>query len=250
MNLQASHTGCWHGFHLCEFQFEGYDAIIVFPKVPTLKRNFAIKTEYWNAFPEGIELALVEAGFHLCYIKNKNRWGLQEDVDRKGRFIRYIAQKYDLNEKVVPVGMSCGGMFAIKMACAYPELMGCLYLDAPLIQHMSINRINASDEDLLKDEIVQEIMGALELKTAEDFRNYDKMPIHMMDKLLAARIPAVLVLGAADTVLPYMENGMVVKAEYEKAGIPIRTYIKPNCDHHPHGMEDPAPVLKDILELI
>lgn len=67
MNLQASHTGCWHGFHLCEFQFEGYDAIIVFPKVPTLKRNFAIKTEYWNAFTEAIEIPLLENGFHLCY---------------------------------------------------------------------------------------------------------------------------------------------------------------------------------------
>ena len=240
----------WYGYDMEMLNFEGMPGMVVFPKAGTANGRLAVKTEYWNAFPEAIELALVEAGFHLCYIKNVNRWGLQEDVDRKGRFIRHVAETYQLNEKVVPVGMSCGGMFAIKMACAYPELMACLYLDAPLIQHVSIKGLNNADEDLLEDEIVQEIMGALDLKTLQEFRDYDKMPIHMMDKLLAARIPAVLVMGAADTILPYEENGMVLKAEYEKAGIPIRTYIKPNCDHHPHGMEDPVPVLKDILELI
>lgn len=240
----------WYGYDMEMLVFEDMPGMVVFPKPGTANGRLAIKTEYWNAFPEAIELEMVKQGFHLCYIKNINRWGLQEDVERKGRFVRYVAEKYGLNEKVVPVGMSCGGMFAIKMACVYPELMACLYLDAPLIQHMSINRVNASDADLLKDEIVQEIMGALDLKTADEYRAYNKMPIHMMDKLLAARIPAVLVLGAADTVLPYMENGMVLKAAYEEAGIPIRTYIKPNCDHHPHGMEDPVPVMQDILELI
>lgn len=240
----------WYGYDMEMLVFEGMPGMVVFPKAGTANGRLAIKTEYWNAFPEAIELALVEAGFHLCYIKNVNRWGLQEDVERKGRFIRYVAETYGLNEKTVPVGMSCGGMFAIKLACAFPELVGCLYLDAPLIQHLSIKGLGNADEELLEDEIVQEIMGALDMKSLQEFRAYDKMPIHMMDKLIAARIPAVLVLGAADTILPYLENGMVLKAEYEKAGIPIRTYIKPNCDHHPHGMEDSAPVLKDILELI
>ena len=240
----------WYGYDMQTLTFEGMPATVVFPKAGTANGRLAIKTEYWNAFPEAIELALVEAGFHLCYIKNVNRWGLQEDVDRKGRFIRYVAEKYDLNPKVVPVGMSCGGMFAIKMACTYPELMACLYLDAPLLQHLSINNIDVADDAIVNDEFVQEIMEALELKSIDEFRAYDKMPIHMLDKLVAARIPAVLVLGDADTVLPYMKNGMVLKAEYEKAGIPIRAYIKPGCDHHPHGMADPMPVLRDILELI
>lgn len=238
----------WYGHDMEMLTFEGMPGMVVFPE----KANglLAIKTEYWNAFPEAIELEMVKQGFHLCYIRNKNRWGLQEDVDRKGRFIRHIAEKYNLSEKAVPVGMSCGGMFAIKMACTYPELISCLYLDAPLIQHMSINRMNASDEELLKEEIAREIMDALDLKTADAFRSYDKMPIHMMDKLLAARIPAVLVLGAADTVLPYMENGMLLKKYYDEAGIPIRTYVKPNCDHHPHGWDDPVTVLRDIMELM
>ena len=240
----------WYGYDMEMLVFEDMPGMVVFPKPGTANGRLAIKTEYWNAVPEAIELEMVKQGFHLCYIKNINRWGLQEDVDRKGRFIRYVAEKYGLNEKVVPVGMSCGGMYAIKMACTYPELMACLYLDAPLIQHMSIKRLNTDDEELAKDEIIQEMMGALRLKNVAELKAYDKMPIHMMDKLLTARIPAVLVLGAADTILPYEENGMVLKAAYEEAGIPIRTYIKPNCDHHPHGMEDAVPVMQDILELI
>ena len=85
----------WYGYDMEMLVFEDMPGMMVFPKAGTANGRLAIKTEYWNAFPEAIELALVEAGFHLCYIKNVNRWGLQEDVDRKGRFVRYVAEKYE-----------------------------------------------------------------------------------------------------------------------------------------------------------
>lgn len=240
----------WYGYDMEMLTFEGMPGLVVFPKKGTANGRLGIKTEYWNAFPEAVELEMLAQGFHLCYIKNVNRWGLEEDVERKARFIRHVAQTYGLNEKTVPVGMSCGGMFAIKLAVSHPEVVSCLYLDAPLIQHMSINNCKASDEALLQDEIMQEIMGALDLKTVDALRSYDKMPIHMMDKLLALRIPAVLVVGAADTVLPVEENGLLLKKYYDESGIPIRVHVKPNCDHHPHGWDDPKEAMQDILDLM
>lgn len=78
----------WNGYRIEEFEFEGQAAKIVFPE----KSNgyLAVKTEYWDAFPEAIELLLLAQGFHLCFIKNKNRFGIKEDIDRKARFVQMV----------------------------------------------------------------------------------------------------------------------------------------------------------------
>jgi len=48
-------------------------------------------------------------------------------------------------------------------------------------------------------------------------------------------------------VVPYCENGVFLQRAYEKAGLNLEVYIKPGCDHHPHGLEDPTPVVEFIL---
>lgn len=88
-------SNLWNGYRIEEFEYEGQPAKIVFPE----KSNgyLAVKTEYWDAFPEAIELPLLEKGFHLCFIQNKNRFGIKEDIDRKARFVRSVQETYDLN---------------------------------------------------------------------------------------------------------------------------------------------------------
>ena len=34
---------------------------------------------------------------------------------------------------------------------------------------------------------------------------------------------------------------------YEQAGLECPTYIKPECGHHPHGLDDPTEVVAFIL---
>lgn len=40
----------WHGFKKIEFEFEGHEAILVFPNTEP-NGNWTLKTEYWDAFP-------------------------------------------------------------------------------------------------------------------------------------------------------------------------------------------------------
>ena len=118
----------WNGFACEHFSFEDHEATVVFPAEGTERGRLLVKTEYQDAFPEAAEIPLLQKGFHLCFIKNDNRWGTDPDLDRKARFIRFVCEKYNLSTRVVPVGLSCGGLIAAKLAAKYPELIACLYL--------------------------------------------------------------------------------------------------------------------------
>ncbi len=62
----------WNGFVYREFVFDGQKAIVVIPDKKVENPVLAVKTEYWNAFPE-VEIELLKKGFYLCFIENDNR---------------------------------------------------------------------------------------------------------------------------------------------------------------------------------
>ncbi len=236
----------WNGFECKEFIFEDHDAIVVIPEVGTANGYLAVKTEYWDAFPEACEIDLLKNGFHLCYIKNDNRWGINPDLDRKARFVRYVQDIFQLKSKCVPVGMSCGGLIAIKFAARYPELVQCLYLDAPVVNYMSCP-CGFGVGNPLADDPYAEILKALKLSDLSELMAYREMPLDKLPALVANRIPAVLVSGDSDHVVPFCENGIFIQKAYKDAGVEIEVYIKPGADHHPHGLSDPAQVISFIL---
>ena len=126
----------WNGFKAESFTFEDHPATVVFPDKKIDAPSLILKTEYWDAFPL-TEIMLLERGHYLAYIKNDNRWGTDPDLDRKARFVEFVTKKYGLSQKCVPVGMSCGGLIAIKFAAKHPRLISCIYVDAPVLNYMS-----------------------------------------------------------------------------------------------------------------
>lgn len=238
-------NGKWKGYSCKKLVFENHDAVIVYPEEGCANGFLAVKTEYWDAFPEAAELPLLERGFHLCYIQNDNRWGTNEDLDRKARFIRYVQSECGLRKKCVPVGLSCGGLFAVKMAARYPELTGCLYLDAPVINYMSCPCGFGIGNRLSEDHA--EILNALGMKDISQLLAYRDMPLDKIGALVEHRIPVVLVAGDSDRSVPYCENGIFLEQAYRDAGVDIEVFIKPGGDHHPHGLKDPEPAIDFIV---
>ena len=236
----------WNGFLCEEFEFEGYPALIVFPPEGVSNKKLAIKTEYWNAFPNAIEIPLLKTGFHLCFIKNKNRFGTIEDLERKARFVRYVQEKQGLKEKCIPIGMSCGGMIAIQFAALFPELVACLYLDAPVINYMSWpcgfgvgKGVNGN---------YSEILSALSLRDVSEVLACPDMPLYKLPAIIKHRIPVVMVAGDSDIEVPYCENGIFLQKAYETMGVPLEVYIKSGCGHHPHGLDNSEKVMEFILK--
>ena len=234
----------WNGFKGIQFLFEDHEAFVVFPQENTRNGFLAVKTEYWNAFPT-TEIELLNNGFTLCFIKNDNRFGLEDDLVRKANFIRYVQMQYDLHAKCVLIGMSCGGMIAINFASRYPELVSCLYLDAPVLDFASWP-CGLGSSCSTWETSKEEILGALNLENLAQVLSYRDMPMHHLEELVKNRIPVVMVSGNGDKLVPYHENGYLLECAYRDAGVKLEVHIKTNADHHPHGLENPGPIVEFI----
>ena len=235
----------WHEkYERIDFSFEGREAILVKPDPEKSNGRWLLKTEYFAAFQD-LEEALVERGFHLAYLKNINRWGIDADFDAKKRFAQYLSREYGLSEKCIPVGMSCGGLHAVKQAARYPEMIEMLYLDAPVINLLSCP-MGFGMECGIDKSAVQEMLDALSI-TRSELLAYRDHPLDNLPKLIENRIPLVLVWGDSDSIVPFEENGMHVKKAYEHTDIPALFIGKEGCDHHPHGPYDMQPVVEFIM---
>lgn len=237
----------WFGFTCRKFIFEEHEALIVFPEDGASNGYLAVKTEYWDAFPEAAEIELVKNGFHLCFIKNDNVWARESDIDRKARFIRFVQAEYCLKQKCVLIGMSCGGLYAITLAARYPELIQCMYIDAPVVNFLSCP-CGLGAAKPISEEALSRFLSIMGTSSVSQLLACRDMPLDKLSILTANNIPIVLVSGDSDTVVPFEENGLLVQKAYKDAGTEIAVYIKPGCDHHPHGLPDSTPIVTFILE--
>ena len=72
-------------------------------------------------------------------------------------------------------------------------------------------------------------------------------PIDNLAPIAAAGIPIISVCGDSDQTVPYKENMDVVRSRYLAAGGPVEVILKKVCDHHPHSLDNPEPVVDFIL---
>lgn len=230
----------FHGYRCLDFEFLGKGAKLVCPNCEP-NGNWALKTEYFDAFPE-TELELLARGWHIAYNENINRWAEDEDLFRKAEFVRFISLEFSLSEKCVPVGMSCGGMYAVKLTAICPDLVAGLYLDAPVINLLSCPCALGVAKISLYDEYFS-YTG----RTISDMLSYRDHPFDKLHILIENSIPIVLVAGDSDSVVPYSENGVLVERYYKEKGGNIKVFIKEGCDHHPHGLEN-VKIVADIIE--
>ena len=235
--MKLDYTVCeLDGFECHEFKFEGRDAKVVLPKTPDKDGRWLLKTEYFGAFP-AFQNEMLSRGYHVAYIANITRWMKPDDIDVKERFCEYLCKEYGLNQKCVPVGMSCGGLHAVYFAAKYPERIAALYLDAPVFNLLScpmgLGKAHSG--------MAEEFFGATGM-TLIDLINYRNHPIDQKEKLLAANIPVIMVYGDSDESVPYDENGAHFEKFYRERGGIIETYGKAGCGHHPHGLEDNTPI--------
>jgi pimeloyl-ACP methyl ester carboxylesterase len=231
----------WQGFKTFNFKFEGRNAILVFPKEVKPEKKWLIKTEYFGAFPN-FEIEMLKRGYHLAYLSNVTRWHHESDTDAKARFADFLNKEFGLNKKCVPVGMSCGGLQAVYFAAKYPEKIAALYLDAPVMNYLSCPYGIGKKAQPGFIEEFEKATG----KTASDMINYRNHPIDNAPKLIENGIPVILVAGDSDVVVPYNENGKALYELYKSRGGEIELYLKPGCDHHPHGLSDPTPIINFV----
>lgn len=235
----------WYGYETRSFLFEGREAVVVFPKKARQGSPWTLKTEYRTAFPE-VELQLLAEGFHGAYIRNDHRWFPPEDIHRKARFIRYVSRTFGLAEQCVPIGMSCGGGYAIKLAGMYPELVRCMYIDAPVTNLCSVpGRNHVPFNDGVWDTEFVKAYPGIGRWQLPGFREH---PICFAHVLRQHRIPIIMVWGREDQTVPYAENGLLLEQALEGTG-QLKVIGVNGRGHHPHGLiGNNRPIVDFILE--
>lgn len=228
----------WNGFKRLDFEFEGREAILIFPNSSNKTAKWMLKTEYFDAFPN-LEIEMLKRGWHLAYIKNISRWCLDEDLHLKKRFVDFLITEFGLYKKCIPVGMSCGGLIAVKFAALYPSCVSALYIDAPVLNLLSCPAgLGIGTESMLEE--FQDATGM----SMSDLICYREHPIDKMHILLKNNIPIIIVYGDCDTVVPYSENGALLEKYYSENGGRLIAIGKKGCEHHPHGLEDNTPIVE------
>lgn len=230
----------WEGFSGVRFEFEDTIAMLI---RPTGKPNgkWIYKTEYFGVFP-AVEKELLRRGYHLLFDKNRNRWGEPYDLERKVRFMSFVPREFGLSERCTMVGMSCGGMYAVKLAALAPDRVDCLYLDAPVINFLSCPFALGRAVDAVSEEYVR-----LTGRGLPEMLSYREHPLDKFPILAEHKIPVILVAGGSDKIVPFEENGGLLEDYYVRRGVEIEVHIKPDCDHHPHGLDDPR-IIADFIE--
>jgi len=76
--------------------------------------------------------------------------------------------------------------------------------------------------------------------------NFRNSPIDKMEKLIENNIPVLLLYGNADPVVIYRENGKVLEDYYKVNGGNIKVICRTMAKHHPHGLENPEPIIRFV----
>ncbi|MBN3583293.1 prolyl oligopeptidase family serine peptidase [Algoriphagus aestuarii] len=228
------------------FSFQGHAAKVVFPNKTNENGNWVWRARFWGHEPQ-LDKALLEQGFHVVHVDVADLFGNEEAVKIWDDFYVYCRKEFNLNQKVVLEGMSRGGLIIYNWAAKNTDKVFTIYADAPVCDIKSwpgglyTGKGSSSDwEKCLK-------AYGLDSVSVLDFKG---IPIYSSIAVAKAKIPVIHVYGEADEVVPYEENTALLAEEFRKAGGNIKLIGKPGVGHHPHSLEDPAPILEFILESI
>jgi hypothetical protein len=235
----------WRGFIGYEGVIDARTCKIVAPLSAAPGNPWAWRPEFFDAFA-GVDEQLVARGFHLVYLDVCDHYGCPKAVAHGDVAYRFVTEQLGLAERFTFIALSRAGLFAYNYAATFPERVACIYADNPVCDFKSWpagwGRGPGSASDWAKCLAVYGF-------TEEQARTYANNPVDRADVIAKAGISVFQVLGDADEIVPVEENGYVMRDRCKAAGGLYREIIKSGARHHPHGLDNPAPVVEFILGL-
>lgn len=234
----------YHGYAQYDFQIDGCDVHVVQPNRALPGLPWVWRTMFWDAFPAA-DIALLATGFHLAFINVGNTFGCPDAMKHFDAFYAVMTRKYGLSAKPVLEGLSRGGLYAYRWAYVNTENVGCIYGDAPVCDMKSWPGGKGKGKGSPRD--WQEAIKDYHFANEEEMMEFKGNPIDTLTPIAAAHIPIIHVCGDADRTVPEAENTDIVRTRYKALGGDFVLIVKHGCDHHPHGLSDPTPVVNFIL---
>lgn len=238
MQAFPGRKSAWAGCDRYDFQYRGRDAIVVCPKQAAPGKPWIWRPAFFGAFPS-VDKALLEKGFHVVYYDLTHQYGSPRAVEAGTFFYDYMKNYYGLSPKVTLEGFSRGGLCAFNWAAKNTDKVACIYVDAPVCDVFSWPGRKQAD-------LWSGVLKEWNLTDAQ-MESFKGNPVDNLETLAKAGIPVMAVCGDSDKVVPYSENMEVVRNKYTALGGMVEVIVKPGCDHHPHSLENPQPVVDFII---
>ncbi|OWK38683.1 alpha/beta hydrolase family protein [Fimbriiglobus ruber] len=235
----------WEGFPKYDFKIDGTDVTVVAPAEPLPGRPWVWRAEFFGAFADA-DKAMVKAGWHLVYARTSDLFGAPKAMKKWEGVYDALVADYGFHKKPGLIGLSRGGLYCMNWAATHPDKTLAVYLDNAVCDFKSWpggkqkghGTAQGSDGEWKK------MLAAYDFKTDAEAIEYKLNPVDNLAPLVKAKIPLLLVYGDADKVVPIKENSALVFERYTALGGPVKQFVKPGQDHHPHGLKDVTPVVE------
>jgi pimeloyl-ACP methyl ester carboxylesterase len=236
----------WHGHVRHSFLFQGCPAWVVTPEKPLLGNPWSWCMMFPDAFTERCAAPqLLAAGFHHAFLDVGNTFGCPDAITKLAAFHAELVRR-GLAGKPALIGISRGGLYAHRFATDHPDKVAVIYGDAAVCDFKSWPGGKGMGKGSQPDWAA--CLEAYRFPDEAAALAYRGNPIDTLEQLVTAGIALVHVVGDDDDVVPPVENARIVEKRYRHLGGMITVIHKPDCGHHPHGLEDPTALVDFILE--
>jgi pimeloyl-ACP methyl ester carboxylesterase len=232
-------------FQKSDLVIEGQVVTIVHPLKPMEGMPWAWKGEFLNAFPK-TELALLHQGIHIVHMAYPDQFGSPSAVGKWDKLYEFLTVECGFSKRPALIGLSRGGLYCYQWAIANPEKVACIYGDAPVCDMRSWpgwkGKGVGSPEDW------QKVMSVFGFSSEDEAIRYQGNPVDNLRALAEHHIPILHVYGDSDEVVPWQENTGLLADRYRELGGHVELIGKQGYGHHPHGLDDPDPVVAFIMK--
>lgn len=233
----------WKGYSRHDFELHNRPAIVVSPQVIADGRPWIWRARFFGHRPE-LDLALLEAGYHLVYCDVSNLFGSPKAVEHWDKCYETLTKTYQLSPKPVLEGMSRGGLIVFNWAVKHPDRVSCIYVDAPVCDIKSWPGGRGTGKGSAPT--WKTLLGAYGFESDDAALAWKENPLDQKEELANTRLPLFVITGDADEVVPMEENVMPIVESWKKAKAPLELIIKPGIGHK-HGLGDSELLIQFVL---
>jgi len=235
----------FHGFDRVVFDFEGHEAWIVSPScAPRTGKPWTWCMQWAYSFVKRINVPQMLAdGYHHVTIDTFGHRMDAEGLRVSAAFQRYLVDKLGFAPKANLIGMSWGGFFSIRYAVNYPDSVGRIFLDAPLLTFYDFAPYGVPEKN------AEEMKSWGVDKPADDYMTSPEMPLNMAERLAKLDIPIFMIYAGQDQSVPkgtcdqFVRRVKAVRGDrdFKVRRLQLR-------GHHPHGVEVDETDIKDFFD--
>lgn len=242
----------WYGYRRHNFVFENCNGFIVEPPHPATGLPWSWCIQWPEAFvPRTPALKLLERGFHHVFLDVYSTYLNEGGVAKLEKFYA-ILQSLHFHKKCALFGMSYGGLFSLRWAAEHPETVGVMWLDAPVCNlgfAAARNKRNATPVMLKTMQAeAKKHFAAYHVRNLKGLLEHPLNPLNKYQPLAQAKIPILAIRSGQDqSVLPE-QNIDLLEEKISSAGGRIQVVRRDLFGHHPHGLDDPSPLVDFILK--